>query len=391
MNLADADLLAREPRLPALALVLAPDRLGDALRDRAPDLVGDGWAGVHRLRYKPGTSVLAAITVRDPDGGVRWLRFGGYRRGEDTKLRKDLRSARRRGPGATAGSAVDAWSVAGAEADRRLRARQLTRLGGPWTTVSYNPGRRLVARLGPASEPGLVARLHAPGRARPAAALLDALHRAGVAAPVPRRSTGPGLTLTEWVPGRPADPGHDGRAVSESLARLQSVDAPGGGGDLDPDALALRSRRALRFVAAVLPDRARAAAELGARLAAGLADGAGGPCGLVHGDLSPDQVVMASATGRAVLVDLDTLGRGPSGWDRATWWAAQVATGSERPVALPGPHPPAPLLAAALALRAPEPFRRRRPGWDRITARMLDGALGLLGAPRTTGVGGPCR
>ena len=63
-------------------------------------------------------------------------------------------------------------------------------------------------------------------------------------------------------------------------------------------------------------------------VAARLADAAGGgglePRVPVHGDLSPDQVVMAP-DGGVVLLDLDRAAWGPRGWDAACWSASLLA------------------------------------------------------------------
>lgn len=381
MNAADASLIAREPDLPGLALALDPARLESALHAIAPSLLGNGRAEIHRLRYKPQTSVQAAVAIHQPDDATRWLRLVGYRSGAQAKLRKDARTACRRQVEVAAGPAVDAWSVTDPAGDRRLRTDRLDRIAGPWHTLAYNPARRLVVHRS-APEPPLVAKLYGRGQARAASPLVAALRDAG--APVARMWPSPHveLTLTEWVPGRLADPERDGVAVAEAVARIHDITDPIGSPPIDRARLVRRARRGLRFVTAILPSQASAAVELEARLDDSLRTGGHESVGLVHGDLSPDQVIMAADTGRVVLVDLDACGRGPLGWDGATWLAAQAANGSACPVTLPGASPASPLLAAALAIRSPEPFQRRRPGWDRLTGGMIEQALDLLRASR---------
>ena len=80
--------------------------------------------------------------------------------------------------------------------------------------------------------------------------------------------------------------------------------------------------------------------------------------------------------GTAALLDLDRAALGPSAWDGAQWTAAQLA-GDITPLPAPVPVPPA-LLAAACLLRAPEPFRRLRPGWAARTTALLATALASL-------------
>jgi hypothetical protein len=95
----------------------------------------------------------------------------------------------------------------------------------------------------------------------------------------------------------------------------------------------------------------------------------------LHGDLSPDQIVVTDRT--AVLLDLDRAAVGPAGWDGAQWMVAQLATAAP---ALPPLDTAAPALVLAAALqRAPEPFRRLHADWVQRTDAVLAAAEAAAG------------
>lgn len=396
MNPADARLIESDPDLPALALALDPRRLEAALELVAPGLFGDGSVEVHRLRYKPGTSVQAAVVIRGPHAAPRWMRLAGYRTDEHAKLHKDLRVATARGVGVAAGSQRQRWCLVDVLGDRRLRFEHLARRGSQWRTIAYNPGRRTVARgtgLEGSADPGsqLVAKVYRRGAARSVLARSRVLWAGGGATAEPMAGSGDDVAITRWVAGRRADPVSDAGAVEQSLARTRLAGDRIDHVAVEPVALARRCRAALGSVAALLPDAAGLVADLTAWLTEAL-EGSSPECddrrgwGFVHGDLSPDQVVISERDGEALLVDLDDCGRGPHGWDAASWVAAQVATGSPRPRMLTEEHLAPVMLAAALAIRSPEPFQRRREHWEVTTLRMLEEAsAAMCGAQIRTG------
>jgi hypothetical protein len=117
---------------------------------------------------------------------------------------------------------------------------------------------------------------------------------------------------------------------------------------------------------------------LGRALEAAPSVGGGSRPVLLHGDLSPDQVVVDSGT--AVLLDLDRACMGPAGWDAATWLAGQVAAGGrDDPLPLPVEPPEPGLVAAAALARAPEPWRRRLPDRGAAAAGLVALATRDLG------------
>lgn len=356
-------LVAKDVDLAVLALVLDADALAERIGRPAR---------VQRLRYKPGTAVHAAVTIEGEPG---WHLLVDYGRGGMAKAGKDTRAARARGRQITAQG--ERWVLVPARADRRLPHARLSTMDAGAIDLAYNPRRRLVV-AGPTGErPRWVTKVHSRGSTPVRGELVAELRAAGVPTPEAQPTRHRQVTTTRWQEGHPARPAHDGRAVAEALATLAEVRPATSAPRWDATRLLDRVDRALVRLSLLRPHRAT---EVGAlrsafwhrrhqldRLAPAL----------VHGDLSPDQVLVEDE--RAWLLDLDTCGMGPEGWDRATWCAAQVASGIDAPVALPGPMPDPVLSAAAFALRGPEPFSRQRHDWPGRTDRMLHRAAAALG------------
>lgn len=356
-----AALVARDRDLPALATLLDPATLAD--RVGAP-------VRLRRLRYKPATSVHAAVTVGD-----RWCLFAGYGPGGAPKLAKARAAARRRGHPVLLADDRDRWLVVPAPADRALPRRALAALGPGGTTIAYNPLRRLVVD-GTAPDGPWVAKVYGAGPRPPDARLTAALVAAGVPTPPALPSHHPEVRRAVRWPGRPADPAADADEVAAAVAALAGARPDVPLPRWDGDDLLGRVGAALALVATVVPEEAPTAAAVDRALRRRAGVLAGLATVVVHGDLSPDQVVVGGRG--AGLVDLDGCSRGCEGWDGATWLASQVATDGTDPVPLPGPEPEPTLQAAALALRAPEPFARQRPDWVAATRRMLTAAAALL-------------
>jgi len=375
---ATAAVVARDVTLPALGVLFDEQALRAALgvEDGAPSTVR-----VRRLRYKPGTSVQAALEVGDADD-AQWLLFAGYGHGGAPKGEKDEEVAGRRHRPAVAVDVVARWTVVPAWSDRSFRPSAVDRAIalGAATTLSYNPRRRLVVSGRSAAHGDFVAKLYKPGTPQATAHVLDALYRGGAPVPAPLCSPHRTVVVAGRVDGVHADPVSDGWAIAEALGRLAatgrgetSIVAPRwGGAELIADV-----SRALRFVARILPDLVLDLDALIVAIAGHREELDRLSPALLHGDLSPDQVMMTDRG--AVLVDLDACAIGPSGWDRATWLAAQAAAGGPPPTPLPGVPPHPLLVAAALALRAPEPFRRNRPDWPARTTALVAAGLDAAG------------
>ncbi len=299
------------------------------------------WTGmpaarVDRLRYKPSTSLRAAV---DPGDGGPWWLVTAHSAASWRKVGKDARAAR--------GAAVLDEGLrlvrVPALTDRALPDLAAAARGA--RTVAHNPARRAVLRHGASGE---CRKVHADaGTAVRSVHAARALSAAGIATP-PAEPLGRHGVRTPWLPGRAATAA-DRTAVSALVrgwartdagrlpvldrAGLQRGRGPGRPGDRRP-------RHRLRGPAAAHAHRWAAAAE---------ADAADlDPVVFAHGDLSPDQL-LHTAHGWVVL-DVDRACRAPAGWDLASWDAAVVAQDADP--GEPGEEVPGVLRAAAALLRA---------------------------------------
>ena len=390
----DRAIVAANSDLAGLAVLLDDDALADLLG--APGVRAD------RLRLKPASS--ARVAVVDAEG--RWSIVHAYTPATWAKAAKDIRVARQHGrPFVVDG---DLRIVAArASFDRRLQAIQVWRPDSPRgprrrafdalrslgvgrggidrraisvRTMAHNPSRRWVGAVSLAGEPVAVVKVFARrASAARAPELAGALAASGVVVAEHVAAPGlPGTYATSWVGGRHADAAADADVVGTAVTRLSAGDP----GDLpasepagNPAAMAASLTSAARALGSLDAEWGRRAEVVAQRLdrrprvASEVA---------VHGDLSPDQLLIDGAG--VTVIDLDRAGRGPAGWDAASWIAAQVAADpGARPVALPGPAPDDWTVAATSLLRAPEPFRRRRSGRAAATEALLCAAEDAAG------------
>ncbi|WP_152188119.1 aminoglycoside phosphotransferase/kinase family protein [Georgenia satyanarayanai] len=399
---ADARLAVSDPALPGLGEVLAPLGLVGRL---AP-----GWgvreARVVYLRYKPGTSLLAALVLTGDDGATSFAQALALRPGAADKLAKVRRGGQ--GDDVGRGAVVDgslAVALTDVTADRRLPGvRRVLRDGDGVTPLVYRPGRRWVARVEAPAGPAELVRVYHPG----AVSGVPAGHRALAGLPLPavtavrpRRGT----VRTAWVPGLSLDRltgteelWEQAGALAAAVHRRAGVE---GLGRVDRAARLARATAAVRSVAPACAGSARDTAE---RVRAGLAGREAVTA--VHGDLSADQVVVrpdltSGASPEAAsprqapltLIDLDRVALDDPLTDLASWYGALVATGA---AAGEPAEVLAPLLAgytraggevdgralrlhcaAAVLQRAVEPFRRHRADWPDAVARLVSVAAGL--------------
>lgn len=355
-----------DPDLPAADRLTDRARLGTLL-DALPWLDGpDGVRAAVRLRWKPGTSLRVGAVVPTAAGPAAVLLVAAAD-GAHGKLDKVAARAALLGLPAHRRDGVIAVPAA---AD--LQLRELVPAGTP---LSYNPARRWVGRTADG-----VTKVHATALPAAVVELLVELPAALAAHLTPARVDRGGRRVRlDWVPGRSPESG-DLDAVAAALEILHGSPVPHRLPVVDAHTAVRAANAAARSLVAARP------AEHGriVRLLTTLGEHAHRwpePSALVHGDFSPDQVVIRD--GHAFLLDLDRAGHGPPGWDWAQWTVAQLAHG---PVTLPPPAPVDPLLALTAALvRAPEPFRRLRPDWpDRVDAVLSHAeaaATRLRGAP----------
>ena len=393
---ADASLVARDPRLPGLAVLLDADALAS--------VVGAPVEGGY-LRYKPGTSCVLSATAALP-GGPAEVVITAYDDDGEPKLAKALARGHvvaidpsRRLVVVRAAADRDLPALERLLGDDRARRRVLRTVlpGRSGTrkarldTLRYKPARRWVAKLTGLAGGPVALRAYRPADAAAAAARYAQLGGQaglpallGVDAPL-------GVVAVEWMSGERVNTTDAAslRATGKALAELHQTHAP------RLPALADESEAvtaALELVAVLLPDDAPATAALAGRVAQRLAELP--PSSVTaHGDFSLDQVVRGD-DGRVRLLDLDRAGCGDPAADLGSLRAAVIAEGAA-PDALLGPllagyaevrplPPPdavAVHTAARLARRAAEPFRLRAPDWPARTRALLAAAARLVDDP----------
>lgn len=342
--------------------------------DKLPGLAPILAMRPHYLRYKPGTSIIAAVRV---DGTL--AQAVAYPVGVHDKLGRLVRDARESGDLIRADEARGLAIVA-ISADRDLPGIRAALARHPQAeTLAYKPARRWVGRC---DECGVIIKVHAPGRAAEAVAG----HRA-LAPLVPTAELvhvgDDGAVETRIVPGSTDDGPAAARVAGRILARLHAAPAPAG--EPRDDAPAAGA------LAAVLPALARRESQVADGIRALLASPA--RPAHVHGDFSADQVVTGSAG--TFVIDLDRAGSGDPHSDLGSWAADEIARGIGREragsalregyLAAGGRIDEASLLvhtAAGVLRRAAEPFRSQADGWPAECERMLDEAEALLALAR---------
>ncbi|CAN5321666.1 hypothetical protein BH20ACT5_BH20ACT5_25690 [soil metagenome] len=392
---ADAALVARDPDLPGMALLLEPEELLARVDGFTVDVRS---VRTTYLRYKPGTSLIAGLRLVTTSGPV----FGfatAYARGCEPKIAKDKAYADAAASGLVGLVGATGVLLGTAEGDRQLPgiARLLHApehrpgvLGAARLhPLRYKPARRWVARAGGAQDPVAVVKVHRPGTLAGSVRAHRWLHAAG--APVAELldvDDERGSTVVRWVPGRTLerddlDP-DAARAAGHALAQLH---------DVSPDArlpaaapIAEGLQTALNAIAVLAPAWLDEAAEVAARVTSMIPMDR--PQALTHGDFSADQVVVHAGT--ATIVDLDRAQLGDPVAELAGYAAAGLAgSRSGRPArslesvstalltgyregggaGLDGAL--APLTAAALLALADEPFRLRRENWPDRMAELI--------------------
>lgn len=393
-------LVAQDPALP-LATLLDDEALGSWLGSKG------GGVRSRYARYKPGTSCVVLVeTVRD---GVRaQVVVTGVAERARAKVAKALERAR---PDEIVAAEPDSGLLAlrpaadrhlpGLQALLREPEEEVSRLLGRPTAVgslsalAYKPHRRWVGRVDAGDGSAVLVRAYREHHGAPHAAVLETLRDAP--APVPRllgyrRRTD--LLALRWVPGEvlegvvrdsSASAVAGVASAGSALARLHTLPRLDTGPVWDGASL----RVAARAVGVLLPGAAGDAD----RLAARILDELPAPTHVTaHGDFSLDQVVLAASGPQ--LLDLDRLAPAPAALDLGTAAAALLADPERAHLAAPvlqallegyreiAAAPTTRELevhtAAALLVRAVEPFRRCVPGWPGRVARTLGCARAVL-------------
>ena len=407
LSSADRALIARDPHVPGLPLLLDDEALGD-------------WLGapVRRryVRYKPGTGCVLgldvagrrAFVVAYAHGGAGKLGKAVDRSPSTALLAVDparlllagLPAADRDLP-ALGRLLAEPSSDLGASSSRdRLLGRVLPGrdlAGADLRLLSHKPQRRWVGLLTPSSGEPVVLRVHRPTDS-------DALLRSAMLLSAGQPGTPQllgshvraGVIAMTWLTGEEL---HGLLAVERATAeQLRAAGAALAVLHARPPGLLVHRTaaddhsavtRAAAAVGALVPDLAGRAEALAGRLIGQFSDEPR-PLVTVHGDFSADQVVLRD-DGSAGLVDLDAVAAGEAALDLGSAIAALSCSAllgnGPRDVAgtvhllLDGYAEVAPLLApdrldlhtcAALLRRAAEPFRLCVADWALQVERTLN-------------------
>jgi hypothetical protein len=395
----DHALVAREPGLPGLALMLDDAAFGAALAEALPE-AEIAAVRAEYVRYKPGTSCLVGYRALDRFRRHTHVYARAHRPGNADKLDPDRHDSVIL---EDAGVAVHLFP-----ADRRLRTLARVVRDADVATLRYKPERRWVGRVG-----ARVVRVYEPSRFQPAAHAALAL---GAKSDLPvagrtRVDTERCAVSAAWVPGVTLDAQLGTAAAVDSareagavLAALHVAEVPRLAAAPSP-VPALDG--AARAIAALVPEVGDRAAAVRARLAPRAENmTVSHP---VHGDFSADQVVLGP--GGARLLDLDAAALGDPLDDLAsfaaelelrvaegTLGAAAAAVtceallegygdaGGETPRA--GDERLVRATARALLLRAADPFRTRHPAWGEAIERAVARVEALARGGATAGAWG---
>jgi Ser/Thr protein kinase RdoA (MazF antagonist) len=402
-------LLSAHARLPGVEHLLDPARRSRLLGREVT---------LDRVRIKPGASVLVSCRASDPESSplpgrslaeIGWIQLVASRDKRDNLLRRAARHQAEvrehprfltASPGDSPfllSGGIDSDSRLGEEIERVLRRQPE---GADPRVLSYNPGRHAVLLLPDRGEVVRVA-------GRP----LDELQRVvdlwrdlGLPALDQNRwrdrpcvlvsamwGDGDLSTLASHPLSMPA-----AAELGRIIARLHAADVA----DREaPDArIGGPVPVTTEAVADLLPDQSRRIADLVERLRRALPTDS--PRVLIHGDLSPDQVLVrvdeSPTSGRERpplrVVDLDRSGLGPAGADLGSWLASCLLHGAqEQAVAFLGGYcrhrslPTAEDLAAwtarSLLAAALDPLRKHQEDWPAAVDQRLALAECVLERP----------
>lgn len=418
---ADVPVVARDPQLVGLGLLLDRSALQDELRAILPG-AGIVAATSTYLRYKPGTSCLAGYRLSTKFGPVHCsLKAVKESRFESFKERRTDGVESVLGPAVVLlpqhHAAVRLFPY-----DRTLRVlrklasdpervRLLRRMSGgtarfthaAFEVQSYKPERRCVGRLVDQDLTRALLRIYDDKGFETALCGATFAARQGLGDlhgfDADRR-----IIVGGWIEGQPLDQAlAKGAAPAPLLAKAGSALA-----DLHrrrPEGLPVRGcrievrtlHRVARSVAEILPDEAGRLRRLTAALAKALRR-APAPLGPIHGDASADQMIVGHDGRGVLLIDWDRAGVGDPAADLGRFLACQdvagmlgeIPAGSCKAQAFlagykerAGRLPTRVHLHHALALLQllPDMFRTRRDDWPARMAQVLDRAEAVWATP----------
>jgi hypothetical protein len=411
---ADRDLVARDPALPGLRLLLDPEAFGDALSRALPGQP-IGAVAFHYVRYKPGTNSLSAFTVDVAGTPVR-----GYAKAYHADDWAKLTKAEERptvpsplGPGrlVLGDAAIEVITFPNDNKLRRLtrlfdESSQLALFGnlfpdqlelqlGDIQLLRYKPERRFVGRLDVDGEPRAAIKLYSQRAYTAARTAAETLSAAGS---LLGHSDKYGILAFAWQPGAPLIDSIDGpRQSLSTIAQVGSTLAAFH--EYPADGLSVRDRAAevatVQATAASIghlyPSLARLVGDLAGRLSAELHD-APPIVQPIHGDFYDRQVLVNGD--EVVILDLDEAILGDPAADLGLFVAhlerdalsrglAAASVAPVRDALLAGYGlPPARIdlyTAFGLLQLAPHHFRNREPDWPERTEATLERALEIAG------------
>ncbi|MCV3273339.1 aminoglycoside phosphotransferase family protein [Roseobacter sinensis] len=394
----------RDPALPGLKLLLDEAALARQLGARTVTRVD--------LRYKPGVSCVVGLRVVATDWGEQWFCAKAFtaERFEQIKQRTHWHT----GPWRVRMIEDQRVALIPPQLDRTLkglyrlldpdhRSDRLAKITGRVFSapdlhiMRYKPNRRLVAQVTDGvSGPKALLKIQRPGAfdaAKRGAEIARQFGGPEVLAVEPRR----GAITTEWLPGVSLCP-VNGEA-DHALFRLAGARiAQHHRSPCDPPILSRASevealRRVVSDVSTLLPDHADRLAEIGARAKAVLLR-QGAQTGLIHGDLSADQVI--AENGELSIIDWDRTATGDQGRDLGCFLARldmqrlggliSAPQADELRVAflegyrscrvLPGSHKAQHICHLVLLLT--EPFRTQAVDWHALTVTLMTHIEALL-------------
>lgn len=414
---ADAALVARDPAITGLAVILDEAAFAAVLRLALPGVSIDAVEATY-VRYKPGTSCLVAYTLATADGPVSIYALA-YAPVARTKLRRAAALRERPGPLGVGGLAIAEldmavyswpydhelpamalldWPRGRGRLLAALAPNRLDLYGALLTSLRHKPERRYVGRLCAGGGDALLKLYGADDyqQARRGAAAFASAGPLRVVAPLgvadahramlfPWQQDSPLAAMLWGDAGAPA-------AVRLTGAALAALHAQPGASLPRRDArLTDELAAAARAVAVLYPQLGARAWLLASELSAALGTE---PATIapIHGDFYADQVLVGA--GQATILDFDNAHRGDPAADLGSFAAhlqgAAVAghgdtgaAGLLREALLAGyasgaTPPPEERIwlhtAAALLRLAPEPFRRRVPLWHQQLAQLVAAA-----------------
>ncbi|MBO0594308.1 aminoglycoside phosphotransferase family protein [Nesterenkonia sp. E16_10] len=355
----------------------------------------DQPASITRVRIKTGHSVVAAFTTDDAEPGWAMLTVDqdkltkARQRAADTEGAARFRVYSEHPPHLFSGSL---WADPVLGKDLREARQAMDGMSAaelPWKILRYNPRRRVVAAVPPTGvgHGEKILRVAARGTAH-AQATAQRWRDLGLplvrSTPVGGRGTATSAPLWGWEDLSGAPYGPAATTAGAALGRLHQQTAGS-----RRDRLPLRLSSSANAVAAHAPWLADAAWGLADRVRAAIDALPPTPGSELHGDLSPDQVVMATPESHKIrLIDFDRSGVGDPMRDLGSWSASCRRLGLDPLISaflqgysghgIPDLRRIAVWEAYAQLSSATDPFRHREPEWaDRMCTTLSLGEEAL--------------